>query len=118
MPRLFKGNGEPADVGAGHRYRPSGHTHGAVVVLLLVHQGPGLPAVAAVVPVILAIPVVTLHGTVPEPHSRVRAGGDNQVRSQAHGVDGRGAQMTWWNRENVKRVVMDLQQQHGVSRVL
>lgn len=97
---LFKGHSQPADVGAGHSHRPSRHTHSTVVVFLLVHQGPGLPAVHPVVVVILTVPIITLHSAVPEPHTRVRAGSDNQVRSQAHRVDGGGTQMTWQREES------------------
>lgn len=96
---LFEGHGQPAGVGAGHGYRPSGHSNSAVVVFLLVHQGPRFPAVHPVLLVIFAIPVITLHRTVPEAHARVRAGGNNQVGSQAHRVDRGWTQMTWQSGE-------------------
>lgn len=99
---LFKGHSKPADVGAGHSYRPPWHTHSTVVVFLFIHKGPGLPAVNPVIPVILIRPIITLHGTVPKPHARVRAGSNNQVGSQAHRVDGGGTQMTY----RMKRMIV------------
>lgn len=94
MTRLFKGHSQPADVGAGHSYGSTRHTHRTVVVVLLVHQHPGFPAVRPPVLVLSIITIINLHGAAPEPHIRIGAGGDDQVRSKAHGVDGGRTQVT------------------------
>lgn len=92
---LFESHSQPANVRTRHSYRPAWHTHSTVVVLLFIHQSPGLPAVHPVVLAIHTIPIITLHSTVPEPHSGIRAGCNNQVWSQAHGVNRGGTQMSW-----------------------
>lgn len=93
LSRLFKSHSKSASVGAGDSNRSSRHTNCTVVVFLLVHESPGLPAVHSVVLLILAVPFIALHSTVPEAHSRIRAGGNNQVGSEAHRVDRGGTQM-------------------------